>query len=181
MLFSSPEFIFYFLPIVFVSYLLLVRWGAKGVSGFFLAAASLFFYAWWKPIYLPLILASIGVNYGLTRYFLVNASLSDSKRKAWLVAGIVFNLGLLAYFKYSWFVVETMAVVVGSEFRIEPLLLPLAISFFTFQQVAFLVDAWKGEVEEFRFSNLCVVCVVFPSVDRGSDCAPPGNDAAVCG
>lgn len=167
MLFSSPEFIFYFLPIVFVSYLLLVRWGGKSASGAFLAAASLFFYAWWKPIYLPLILASIGVNYALTRFFLVNPELSIGRRKLWLTVGIVFNLGLLGYFKYSWFVVETAAAIVGSDFRIEPLLLPLAISFFTFQQIAFLVDAWKGEVKEFRFSNYVLFVSFFPQLIAG--------------
>ena len=167
MLFSSPEFIFYFFPIVFISYLLMVRWGGKSASAAFLAAASLFFYAWWKPIYLPLILASIGVNYALTRFFLVNPELSIGRRKLWLTAGIAFNLGLLGYFKYSWFLVETAAVIVGSSFRIEPLLLPLAISFFTFQQIAFLVDAWKGEVKEFRFSNYVLFVSFFPQLIAG--------------
>ena len=167
MLFSSPEFIFYFFPVVFISYLLLVRWGGKSVSGAFLAVASLFFYAWWKPIYLPLILASIGLNYGLTRRFLGNAALSPARRKLWLIIGIVFNLGLLGYFKYSWFIVETGAELIGSDFRIEPLLLPLAISFFTFQQIAFLVDAWKGEVKEFRFSNYVLFVSFFPQLIAG--------------
>ncbi len=167
MLFSSPEFILYFLPIVFVGYLLLVRWSGSAVSGAFLALASLFFYGWWKPIYLPLILASIGLNYGLTRCFLVRQDLSAQVRKFWLVGGIVFNLGLLGYFKYSWFAVETLATLVGSEFRMTPLLLPLAISFFTFQQIAFLVDAWKGEVREFRFSSYVLFVSFFPQLIAG--------------
>lgn len=167
MLFSSPEFIFFFLPSVFVGYLLLVRWGGSTLSGAFLAAASLFFYAWWKPIYLPLILASIGVNYALTRWMLLDSARSAALRKRGLVLGIAFNLGLLGYFKYAWFAVETTAMVLGSDFRIDRVVLPLAISFFTFQQIAFLVDAWKGEVTQLRFSSYVLFVSFFPQLIAG--------------
>jgi alginate O-acetyltransferase complex protein AlgI len=167
MLFSSPEFIFFFLPAVLVGYLLLVRLGGRGASGAFLAVASLFFYAWWKPVYLPLILASIAVNYAITRWFLIDPVLGPRERKLWLVVGMVFNLGLLGYFKYAWFLVETAAWMVGSGFRVEPLLLPLAISFFTFQQIAFLVDAWKGEIRDVRFFDYVLFVSFFPQLIAG--------------
>ena len=163
MLFSAPEFIFAFLPIVFVGYYLSVRVAGKSVSGAFLALASLVFYAWWKPIYLPLIVVSILVNYG------VGSRLIEQTRnkRGWLIFGVVFNLGLLGYFKYSWFAVETVAEVVGSSFRMEPLLLPLAISFFTFQQIAFLVDAYKGEVERVSLPNYTLFVSFFPQLIAG--------------
>ncbi len=167
MLFSSPEFIFFFLPGVFGMYLLLVRWAGSAFSGAFLAAASLFFYAWWKPIYLPLILISIGVNYALTRCILLHEQRSQAMRKRGLWIGVAFNLGLLGYFKYAWFAVETAALVVGSDFRIERVVLPLAISFFTFQQIAFLVDAWKGEVRQLRFSSYVLFVSFFPQLIAG--------------
>jgi len=167
MLFSSSEFIFYFLPVVFVLYLLLVRWGGRMAAGGFLAVASLFFYAWWKPIYLPLILVSIGFNFGLSRCFLCNFALPEKTRRLWLIAGITANLLLLGYYKYSWFVVEVGAELMGNSFRITPLLLPLAISFFTFQQIAFLVDAWKGEVRDFRFFDYVLFVSFFPQLIAG--------------
>ena len=167
MLFSAPEFIFVFLPIVFLGYYLSVRIAGKTVGSAFLALASLFFYAWWKPIYLPLIVVSILVNYGVGSCLIRGSTKEGSGKRAWLILGIVFNLGLLGYFKYSWFAVETVAEVVGSSFRMEPLLLPLAISFFTFQQIAFLVDAYKGEVAPVSLPSYALFVSFFPQLIAG--------------
>ncbi|MCG8525517.1 MAG: MBOAT family protein [Opitutales bacterium] len=167
MLFSSTEFIFAFFPIVFFGYYLIANRIGAVVSRSFLVAASLFFYAWWKPIYLPLILASIAVNYLIGRQLVSGPKDSIKKNKTMLIVGICFNLGLLGYFKYSWFIVETVAIVTGSGFRIEPLLLPLAISFFTFQQIAFLTDAYAGKVKDFRFSTYALFVSFFPQLIAG--------------
>lgn len=164
MLFSSSEFIFVFLPIVFFGYYLLARFAGKSASGAFLALASLFFYGWWNPAYLPLILISILVNFLIGRQLVKSG---DHFNRLLLTGGIVFNFGLLGYFKYLWFVVEATAMVVGSQFKMEPLVLPLAISFFTFQQVAFLVDAYKGEIKSVKFSSYTLFVSFFPQLIAG--------------
>jgi len=165
MLFSSPEFIFVFLPVVFLGYHGLATRSGGYAARWFLIVASLFFYAWWKPIYLPLMLSSIGVNYGIGRRLIDSAE--DTRSRFWLIAGVVFNLGLLGYFKYSWFVVETFGQITGSGFRIEPCLLPLAISFLTFQQIAFLVDAHLGKIRDAQFSTYALFVSFFPQLIAG--------------
>ncbi len=141
MLFNSYEFIFAFLPLTFFIYFYLnskrLTVAAKG----FLVFASLFFYSYWNIIYLPLILGSILFN------FLVGSALSkESKfsKKSVLVFGIITNVALLAYFKYSDFFITNFNLSTGLHVELLHLLLPLGISFFTFTQIAFLVDIYKG-------------------------------------
>jgi D-alanyl-lipoteichoic acid acyltransferase DltB (MBOAT superfamily) len=166
MLFSSPEFLFAFLPAVLAGYyLLLHRFGGK-TANLWLTLASLFFYAWWKPAYLPLILASILGNYFVGKH-LIQRSAQGIQDRLWLTLGIGANLSLLAYYKYAWFAVETLASLVGSPWRIEALLLPLAISFFTFQQIAFLVDASKGEIKTITFTHYTLFVAFFPQLIAG--------------
>jgi D-alanyl-lipoteichoic acid acyltransferase DltB (MBOAT superfamily) len=124
---------------------------AKG----FLVFASLFFYSWWDIVYLPLILSSILFNY------LIGTSLSKSSennkiglnktfsKKSILVFAIVCNIALLGYFKYTNFFLENFNGIFGSNIPLQHIILPLGISFFTFTQIAFLVDAYKNEVKEY--------------------------------
>ena len=173
MLFNSPVFIFLFLPIVLLGYYLLNRrrWILAGKA--WLVLASLTFYGYWNPAYLALIVTSMLFNFG------VGAALHRSKqraqgpedgqrqRKSMLLVGVVVNLGLLAYFKYADFFIENVNAVLGSHISLFELALPLAISFFTFQQVAYLVDSYQYDTEEYDFLNYCLFVTFFPQLIAG--------------
>ena len=126
-----------------------------------LVIASLFFYAWWNPVYLGLILVSILFNYTL------GAILYKKRRKMLLVLGIAINLALLLYFKYAMFFVSTFNALTGGDFYIKQIVLPLAISFFTFQQIAYLVDVYRGRTYEYNFLHYCLFVSFFPQLISG--------------
>ena len=129
--------------------------------------ASLFFYGWWNPAYLGLILVSILFNYA----FGVTLSDQDSgkgiSKKTLLIIGIAINLGLLGYFKYANFFVDNINILFNANFNLEKIILPLAISFFTFQQIAYLVDAYRGETKEYNFLHYCLFVTFFPQLIAG--------------
>lgn len=176
MLFNSFAFLFGYLPIVLAGYFLLDRltscasWRLAPAT--WLALASLFFYAWWDVRYLPLLLASICVNYGAGR--LLGAS-TGAARKRVLVAALALNLGLLAYYKYANFFIDSVnavAIAAGADAASLPwhgldIILPIGISFFTFTQIAFLVDCYRGEVREYRFIHYVLFVSYFPHLIAG--------------
>jgi D-alanyl-lipoteichoic acid acyltransferase DltB (MBOAT superfamily) len=141
--------------------------GARGhhrVAISWLVAASLFFYGWWNPAYLGLILGSMLFNYAVGVTLLNNNS---ALKKGTLVFGISINLALLAYFKYANFFVDNINLALDTTYHLEHIFLPLAISFFTFQQVAYLVDAYKGETREHNFLHYCLFVTFFPQLIAG--------------
>ena len=167
MLFNSYEFIFAFLPFTFFVYFYLNRKRLTEAAKAFLVFASLFFYSWWNIAYLPIILASMLFNY------VVGVSLSKKGehakvgKKAVLVFGIVANVALLGYFKYADFFLENINLVTGANIPLLHLALPLAISFFTFQQIAYLVDSYRGETKEYDFLNYANFVTFFPQLIAG--------------
>ena len=165
MLFNSYEFIFAFLPFTFLIYFLLLQkrlvFGAKS----FLVFASLFFYSWWNIAYLPLILSSMLVNYAIGNS--LNKEVVKVSKKSLLIVGIVFNLSLLGYFKYSDFFIENFNFAFDSNVDLLHLALPLAISFFTFQQIAYLVDSYRQETKEYDFLNYALFVTFFPQLIAG--------------
>jgi D-alanyl-lipoteichoic acid acyltransferase DltB (MBOAT superfamily) len=165
MLFSSSEFIFVFLPLVFAGFLLArkLQWHDGGVL--WLVASSLFFYGWWNPKYLILIVVLIGVNFYLARIIL--AAASPGLRKMWLIAGLVLNLGTLGYFKYTNFLVQNINALAGTQFTLANIVLPLGISFFTFQKIAFLVDTYHGHVKRVRLLDYSLFVLFFPQLIAG--------------
>ena len=169
MLFNSYEFIFAFLPITFVVYFWLNGTGKQTLAKGFLVGASLFFYSWWNVIYLPLLIGSILVNFFIGTRLLSIASESTSikNKKQLLTLGVVFNLGLLGYFKYADFFIDNTNSLAGTNIPALNLALPLAISFFTFQQIAFLVDCYRKEAESRGFINYAVFVSFFPQLIAG--------------
>ncbi|MFT6285971.1 MAG: alginate O-acetyltransferase complex protein AlgI [Halieaceae bacterium] len=168
MLFNSALFLFVFLPVVVVGYHLLVAVRYLTVAKLWLVLSSLYFYAYWKLEYLPLLVISIGVNYYLGLLLCrFRSKCSASTLKLVLIGGIAFNLGLLGYFKYFAFILEIISSTTGATFSIDKLLLPLAISFFTFQQLAYLVDCYKGFSSEYKLLNYCVFVTFFPQLIAG--------------
>ena len=163
MLFNSFEFIFLFLPITFFVYFLLNHYRLIGASKSFLVLSSLFFYSWWNIAYLPIILTSILFNYFIGEY------LAGEKKykKTVLIFAIIGNLSVLGYFKYMDFLIENMNSISGSNIDLFNLTLPLAISFFTFQQIAYLVDSYKAETKEYNFLSYAVFVTFFPQLIAG--------------
>jgi D-alanyl-lipoteichoic acid acyltransferase DltB (MBOAT superfamily) len=165
-LFSSYEFVFLFLPAVFALYFLLGRVRLPVAGRWLLVLASLFFYSYWNIVYLPLILVSVAFNDGIGRALLRGRS-SLSGGKLVLGAGIAANVLLLGYFKYSDFFIANINRVLGADYPLLRLALPLAISFFTFQQIAYLVDSYKGRVADRGFLSYALFVTFFPQLIAG--------------
>ena len=167
MLFNSYEFIFAFLPFTFFIYFYFNSKRLTEAAKAFLVFASLFFYSWWNIAYLPIILASMLFNY------VVGVSLSKDKehskvtKKNLLILGIIANIALLGYFKYADFFIENVNLVTDGQLSLLHLALPLAISFFTFQQIAYLVDSYRGETKEYDFLNYANFVTFFPQLIAG--------------
>ena len=167
MLFNSYIFIFIFLPISFFIYFFLLKnrliVGAKG----FLVFASLFFYSWWNITYLPIILLSMLFNYLIGNSLNENYYKVKVNKKLLLAIGIISNILLLGYFKYTDFMIKNFNLLFDSSVPLIHLALPLAISFFTFQQIAYLVDSYRGETAEYDFLNYALFVTFFPQLIAG--------------
>jgi len=168
MLFNSYEFIFLFLPITFFIYFYLNKKHLTEASKGFLVFASLFFYSWWSIAYLPLILISMIFNYSLGRELSKKQKVKKYyNKKTLLTIGIIINLLLLGYFKYYDFFIENFNMLFNTEVPLLHLLLPLAISFYTFQQIAYLVDSYREETTEYDFLNYATFVTFFPQLIAG--------------
>jgi len=169
MLFNSYEFIFLFLPITFFVYFFLNKKRLTTASKGWLVFTSLFFYSWWNVLYLPLILTSILFNYIITNTMIDydNSKKIYFSKKSLLQVGLVFNIGLLIYFKYMDFFISNINSLINSDIELLHLTLPLAISFFTLQQVAYLVDSYEGLVKERNFLDYIIFVTFFPQLIAG--------------
>lgn len=169
MLFNSPEFIFFFLPITLILFFKLGHSKRYIAALVWLIVTSLFFYAWWNPLYLGLMFASIVANYLLGSVLNKRESeggYSDATRKRILTFGVVTNLAFLGYFKYANFFVNTLNNL-GFHFHIDSIALPLAISFFTFTQIAYLVDTYKKKTKAYNFLHYFLFVIYFPHLIAG--------------
>ena len=166
MLFNSFEYLLLFLPISLIVYFLLNRLRFTLAAKFWLVIASLFFYAWWTPRYLPLILASIGFNF-LMGMLISRHHGAQGTRRALLALGISGNVALLGYYKYADFLIGIAGSITGGHFNSLDLLLPLGISFFTFTQIAYLVDAYHKKVKEYDLINYALFVTFFPHLIAG--------------
>ena len=162
MLFNSIEFLFVFLPITLGIFLTLKRFGYGKAAMAFIGLASLFFYAWWDIRFLALLLASVVFNYFIGRRLAESAS-----HRPLLILGIAGNLVCLGWFKYFNFFVGNLNLLLPTEITAQTIILPLGISFFTFQQIAYLVDAHQGEAQESNFIEYMVFVTFFPQLIAG--------------
>ena len=140
MVFSNAVFLFIFLPAVLLGYYLL-RGKARN---YWLLAVSLVFYAWNKPSFLWILLTSILVNY--TGALLVEQTKRKGIKRLWLVLSVVANLGLLFYFKYFNFSISILEKLLSRNIAVAEVILPIGISFFTFQGLSYVVDVYRQEV-----------------------------------
>jgi len=131
-----------------------------------LVLVSLFYYAWWKPEFILLLISSVIINAVFGR-FISSSYLSKHVSLILLSIGVIFNLGLLGYFKYAGFFVENINHAFDAEFNIPIIILPIGISFFTFQQIAYLFDAHRGKAKEYSFVNYALFVTFFPQLIAG--------------
>jgi alginate O-acetyltransferase complex protein AlgI len=161
MLFNSYAFIFVFLPLALLGFHLIGARSHQRLAIAWLVGMSLVFYSWWNPAYLALLLLSILGNYAF------GLALTRHKKKLTLIAGISANIFVLGFFKYTNFFLNNLSTALSVDYQIAPLILPLAISFFTFQQIAYLVDAYQGKAHEYGFLNYCLFVSFFPQLIAG--------------
>ncbi len=167
MLFNSYIFIFAFLPFTFFIYFYLNSLKLTVAAKSFLVFASLFFYSWWNIAYLPLILSSMLFNYVIGLSLSKEQKKSKIGKKTLLIFGIAANVALLGYFKYADFFIGNLNHLLDTDIGLLNLALPLAISFFTFQQIAYLVDSYRGETKEYDFLNYANFVTFFPQLIAG--------------
>lgn len=164
MLFNSIAFIFLFLPITLAGYFWLCARRMGIGARIWLVMASLFFYSYWNVSYLPLILGSMAFNFAVGT-MLTNYS---GGYKKWLLSfGIIVNVLLLGYYKYTDFFITNLNLLGGFSVPLQNIALPLAISFFTFQQIAYLVDSYKGLTRGYNFLNYSLFVTFFPQLIAG--------------
>ena len=167
MLFNSFVFIFLFLPVVCVGFFVLAKASPRLAAGW-LTVASLVFYGWWNPVYVPLLLASIAFNYATgMRIALLHERGRKTDGKRLLLVAIGVNLALLGYFKYTNFFLANLLPLAGDAAPLPEIVLPLGISFFTFTQIAFLVDAHRGVAREYSFVHYALFVSYFPHLIAG--------------
>lgn len=168
MLFNSYIFIFVFLPVTILLYYGFNRLNLHNWAKAVLTLASLLFYAYFNLSYLPIIISSILVNYSIAYFIINNKNESSTKKKILLGLGLLFNIGMLGYFKYTDFFIENINSLFQTSFLLKNILLPLGISFFTFQQIAFILDSYKKEKSSLpKFLDYCNFVTFFPQLIAG--------------
>lgn len=169
-LFTTAAFICLFLPIVLAGFFALGRF-SHNAAALWLFVASVFFYGYWMPEFTFLLLASVVVNFLIGKRISSLAGLGaggkNTRSKRWLVFGVTANLALLGYYKYANFFMANLDAALGSHWNMARVILPIGISFFTFTQIAFLADAWRKGVKEYKFSHYGLFVTYFPHLIAG--------------
>jgi alginate O-acetyltransferase complex protein AlgI len=171
-LFNSYLFLFFFLPITWIGHEILLRMGLRRGSMVWLVLASTVFYATWNPQLLLLLVASLLVNFQVGRWLTdLRAGTTEGEKaggsRPMLTVGVLFNLGLLGYFKYANFFVDNLNASFGIDLVLHKIILPIGISFFTFQEIAFLVDSYRGEAGRKKFLDFALFVTFFPQLIAG--------------
>ena len=161
MLFNSYIFIFLFFPICLIGYYGFVHFKKKELAQLFLLLMSFWFYGYFQINYLLIMILSIAGNYIFHRL------LSRRASKGTLILAVTANLGVLFYFKYFDFFIENINTVFGTSFLLRHILLPLGISFFTFQQIGFIVDTYRGEIKDCDLLSYALFVAFFPQLIAG--------------
>ncbi|MCX7096306.1 MAG: MBOAT family protein [Methylococcales bacterium] len=161
MLFNTPEFLYFFLPFSIAAWWFLQRLGREKLAQMLVIISSVYFYGWWDMRYVPLLIGNAVFN------FYLGQTLAKTKSKALLVAGLAYNIGLLGYFKYADFFIENWNALSGGHNPPLHLILPLGLSFFTFQVIAYLVDCYKGYVSDFNLRRFAFSISFYPHLIAG--------------
>ena len=182
MLFNSYVFILLFLPMALVGYFGLNYLKQETWAKIFLTGMSLWFYAYFHLSYLAIILGSIVINYGVSK-LVYSPKFGKGQKKLILIIGILLNVGVIFYYKYFNFFMENMNWILGQDYIAQKILMPLGISFFTFQQISYLVDSYGGETKDYSFVDYALFVSFFPQLIAGpivlhSEMIPQFRDGA---
>ncbi|MDR9809560.1 MBOAT family O-acyltransferase [Rhizobium hidalgonense] len=167
MLFNSATYIFVFVPLVAAGYFTLNHFTRYRLAAIFLAIASLVFYSIEGFDFLPVLLLSIVANYAMGTALTISPETMEGPRKTLLTVGIMFNLGMLAYFKYTNFFLDNVDALLGTDWKIEKVAFPLALSFVTFQKIAYLVDSYRSLTRGYGAVNYGLFVTFFPQLIAG--------------
>jgi D-alanyl-lipoteichoic acid acyltransferase DltB (MBOAT superfamily) len=191
MLFNTPEYFLLFLPVSIIVYFFFSKRRYFAASKLWLLLCSLFFYCYWKFDYIWILLGSIVFNFVIGSILSKEANADEdatklgvkdnqnsdertlknrvcsTKRKLILIFGVLANVALLGYYKYTDFLISDLNLLLGTSYELVHIVLPLAISFFTFQQIAYLVDSYKGLTKEYDFVSYAVFVSFFPQLIAG--------------
>src|SRR5574344_2348694 len=169
MLFNSIEYFLAFLPLSIIVYFAFVHRRFFIASKVWLLVCSLFFYCYWKFEYIWILLASIIFKFtiGAILSDLSKCSIKTKLSKCILILGIISNVLLLIYYKYTDFLIKDLNLLFNLSFNLQYIVLPLAISFFSFQQIAYLVDSYRGETKEYDFLSYAIFVSFFPQLIAG--------------
>lgn len=167
MIFSTYQFIFVFLPIVFMGYFILNKLNFNRISKIWLVFMSFVFYYIGSPDFFPFFMGSVFVNY-IIGCQLSKMSNEDKGQKRFLFAiGMIVNIALLGYYKYTDFFIQNYNYLAGQTIELLNIALPIGISFFTFQLIAFLVDSYRGETKEYDIVDYLLFITFFPQLIVG--------------
>lgn len=164
MLFNSLEYILVFLPLVITVFCVFNRFDFFRSSILWLVIASLYFYGYWNPIYIPLLIFSIITNFGFGKMI---CNSYPFKPKVALAVGVAFNIILLSFYKYMDFIIDNINLLLQSNLQHQNITLPLGISFFSFTQIAFLVDCYRNKVTNYSITNYSLFVTYFPHLLAG--------------
>ena len=167
MIFSTYEFIFLFLPVTFFVYFILNRFDLNSIAKIWLIICSLYFYAQGSPDFFVFFLGSIVGNYIIGSTMARMEGNQKAQKKLLLLIGLAGNIGLLGYYKYTDFFIENYNLLTGSSYTLKHIVLPIGISFFTFQLIAFLVDSYRGETKQYDIINYLLFITFFPQLIVG--------------
>ena len=164
MLFHSPVFLFLFLPLVLILYYYTSKF-SKFAYEYVLVISGIFFYAWWNIYLFPIIIVSIIINF----YFgnLIRNCLEKKIKKKILILSIIFNILFLAVFKYTDFIIQNLNYILDLNINLLNLPFPLAMSFFTFQTIAYLVDCYDGNIKKTSITQYSLFIIFFPQLIAG--------------
>lgn len=166
-LFTTATFICLFLPVVLLGFFGLARRRPEAAA-LWLFLASVFFYGYWMPQFTALLLASIVGNFLIGAQIAAQVDAHQTKRaKRWLLLGVTANLALLSYFKYANFFIDNLNTMLGGHWDLGRVILPIGISFFTFTQIAYLVDTCRQGIREYRFVHYALFVTYFPHLIAG--------------
>ena len=163
MLFNSYVFLLLFFPATFLAYHLLVRYGKYTAAKAMLVFASLYFYGYFKPSYILILISSIAANYLICKWLWSG----KAWRRSFLALGCILNIGILVYYKYAGFIIDNINYFFDAGFPAFSILLPLGISFYTFQQLSFLIDAYRGDNLKISLVDYSLFVTFFPQLVAG--------------
>lgn len=165
MLFNSYIFIFIFLPLVVIGYFLINHFKKYELAKAYLLGMSLWFYGYFNWKYVLIIVSSVLINFAFFK--VMKKQTDERKTKALMVVDVAINIGILIWFKYMDFMISNVNALFKTDFALLRIALPLGISFFTFQQISFIVDTYRGTVPDYGFLSYACYVTFFPQLIAG--------------